>query len=82
MPKKKRTFEDAVSELEGLVAELEKGSLSLEDILKKYKESTELIKFCRAQLDSADKEICELLQVDEKGEQIPIDIKAEEKNHE
>ncbi|TCS79284.1 exodeoxyribonuclease VII small subunit [Pectinatus cerevisiiphilus] len=74
MPRKKRSFEDAVGELEGLVDELEKGSLPLDDILKKYKESTQLIKFCREELDNADKTVCELLAVNGAGEQVPVDI--------
>jgi len=48
------TFEDAMARLERIVADLESGSFSLEDSLKKYEEGIELGKTCRAFLDRAD----------------------------
>ena len=48
------TFEDAMTRLERIVADLESGSFSLEDSLKKYEEGIQLGKTCREFLDRAD----------------------------
>jgi exodeoxyribonuclease VII small subunit len=48
------SFEDAMSRLERIVADLESGSFSLEESLKKFEEGIELGNTCRAFLDRAD----------------------------
>ena len=48
------TFEDAMSRLERIVADLESGSFSLEESLKKFEEGIQLGTTCRAFLDRAD----------------------------
>lgn len=73
MPRKKKNFEDSITELVGLVNELEAGNLPLNDIMDKYKKSTELIKFCRTQLDDAEKTFCELSSIDKTGKKTLID---------
>ncbi len=82
MPKDEQTFEGSIKQLEILIKELETGDLPLDDIISKYKESTALVKFCREKLDNADKTICDLLELDPSGRQIPlsIDMKGNDTN--
>jgi exodeoxyribonuclease VII small subunit len=62
-----KDFEEALSRLESLVKELEKGELSLESSLARYEEGIRLAKFCNDKLEEAEKRI-ELLQVTDSGE--------------
>jgi exodeoxyribonuclease VII small subunit len=64
---KKHNFEEALSRLEELVNELESGEVQLDDMLKKYEEGAELIKFCLTRLDKAEKQIQLLSGNAEKG---------------
>ena len=63
MPKKTNTeqtsasFEDAMAELEQLVANMESGELPLEASLAAYKRGSELVKFCAAQLERVEKQV-------------------------
>jgi len=66
MAEKKMTFEQAMDNLEQIVAGIEGGETSLEESIEKYAEGTELIKQCRAILDAAEKKI-RLLARDEAG---------------
>lgn len=63
MPKKplieqpSASFEDAMAELEQLVARMESGELPLEASLTAYQRGSELVKFCAAQLERVDKQV-------------------------
>ncbi len=57
---KKYSFEEALSRLEELLEELESGDVQLDDMLKKYGEGAELIKFCMSKLENAEKQIQQL----------------------
>jgi exodeoxyribonuclease VII small subunit len=61
MPKRNltppKTFEDALAELEQILAEIEGGELGLEDSLGKYERGNFLIQHCRTVLNSAEKQI-------------------------
>ncbi len=56
-PKKALVFESAMTELEGIIADMEAGKLSLEDSLAAYKRGAELLAFCRARLDDAQQQV-------------------------
>ena len=60
MPKKNMTFEQALSQLEKLVNDLEVGELSLEDSLKAYEQGVALSTFCAKTLEAAQLKISEL----------------------
>ena len=60
-------FEDTLKKLEKIVEELEKGSLSLDEALKKYQEGIELAALCAQRLDNAKKKI-DLLVKKRKGD--------------
>ncbi|MCG5030414.1 exodeoxyribonuclease VII small subunit [Mesosutterella sp. OilRF-GAM-744-9] len=57
---KKLTYEQAVDELEELVARMEEGNLPLEESLEAYRRGMELTRFCRGKLSRAEKEIKKL----------------------
>ncbi|MDY6913349.1 MAG: exodeoxyribonuclease VII small subunit [Planctomycetota bacterium] len=57
MAKGKKTFEQALQELEKIVAGIEEGKVSLEESIEKYADGIKLIKQCRAILDTAEKKI-------------------------
>lgn len=52
-----QSFENAVSELEAIVAAMEKDTLPLEDALKHYQRGIELLKHCQGTLNAAEQKI-------------------------
>jgi exodeoxyribonuclease VII small subunit len=61
MAKKKQTFEEALTELEDVVARMEEGELPLDKCLEQYEKGITLANFCGRELDAAEKRI-ELLR--------------------
>jgi exodeoxyribonuclease VII small subunit len=51
------SFEEAMDELEQLVAQMEAGSLPLEASVAAYQRGSALVKFCGAQLDRVDAQV-------------------------
>ncbi|PUA20889.1 exodeoxyribonuclease VII small subunit [Glaciimonas sp. PCH181] len=51
------SFEQAMAELEQLVAQMEAGELPLEASVAAYKRGSELVKFCAVQLDKVDSQV-------------------------
>ena len=51
------SFEEAMVELEQLVAQMEAGELPLEASVAAYKRGSELVKYCAAQLDKVDSQV-------------------------
>lgn len=51
------SFEDAMAELEKLVAGMEAGELPLEASVAAYKRGSELVKFCAGQLDKVENQV-------------------------
>ena len=56
-----KTFEENLKELETIVAELEKGELSLEDAISKFEKGIKVSKVCNSKLEDAEKKINILL---------------------
>ncbi len=52
-----KSFEDALQELEQILAEIESGEMGLEQSLVKYERGNFLIQHCRSVLSSAEKQI-------------------------
>ena len=52
-----KSFEDALAELEQILAEIEGGELGLEESLVKYERGNFLIHHCRGVLNTAEKQI-------------------------
>jgi len=57
MAKAKKTFAEAIEQLERIVDEIEAGKVSLEESIEKYAEGIKLVKQCQAILDQAEKKI-------------------------
>ncbi|MFN4258117.1 MAG: exodeoxyribonuclease VII small subunit [Gemmataceae bacterium] len=67
-PEKDRTFEQALTELERIVRELEDGQIGLEESLAHYEHGIGLLKHCYAILQQAEQRILLLTGVDEQGQ--------------
>src|ERR1700722_18005758 len=52
-----KSFEDALSELEQILADMEGGQVALEESLGKYERGSFLIRHCRGVLSTAEKQI-------------------------
>jgi exodeoxyribonuclease VII small subunit len=53
----KLNFEQALAELEKIVARMESGELSLEDSLATHKRGLELARFCQQKLEAAQSQV-------------------------
>jgi exodeoxyribonuclease VII small subunit len=56
------TFEESLKQLEGIVAQLERGDLPLEDSIKMFEEGMRLSAQCKQALDSAESKVQILLK--------------------
>ncbi len=56
-PPQEPSFEKALAELEKLVAQMEGGSLSLEQALASHKRGLELARFCQERLEAAQRQV-------------------------
>ncbi len=84
MAKKKKTeeqapaFEEALAQLQEIVASLEEGTLGLEESLQQYERATGLIRHCNSVLETAEQKIEQLTGFDQQGqaETLPFDATA------
>ncbi len=60
----KKSFEEALVELEALVKELENGEIELDEAVKKYNEGMKLSKYCHDLLQNAESVIVEMMKED------------------
>ncbi|KPJ74991.1 MAG: exodeoxyribonuclease VII small subunit [Deltaproteobacteria bacterium SG8_13] len=58
----KKSFEQAMEQLEKIVEELEAGDLPLDKAMQKFEEGMELTRFCTRKLDDTEKKISLLLR--------------------
>lgn len=65
MSEQGESFEQAVSELEQIVNEMEAGEISLEESLKKFERGIKLVRASQQQLASAEQKIKILMSNDE-----------------
>lgn len=63
--KPKLTYEQAISRLEEIVNNLERGDLALDSLAQQIKEAQELLTFCRAKLTQVETDVKKILE-DEK----------------
>ena len=52
MAEEKKNFEDSLKKLEQLVAEMESGTLPLDEMMKHFEEGRRLVTFCTAELET------------------------------
>jgi exodeoxyribonuclease VII small subunit len=50
-------YEDALAELESLVAAMEGGQLALDGLLAAYRRGAELLAFCRSRLEAVEQQV-------------------------
>lgn len=72
------SFEDALSRIENIVDDLERGEPSLSTALARYEDGVRLLRRCYDLLDQADRSVALLTGVDEDGRPIttPFDAAA------
>ena len=58
----KKSFEQAMKQLEQIVQDLESSDMPLEKAIKKFEEGIQLSKFCTEKLDESEKKITILMQ--------------------
>ncbi len=58
----KKSFEQAMKQLEQIVQDLESSDMPLEKAIKKFEEGIQLSKFCTAKLDESEKKITVLMR--------------------
>ena len=58
----KKTFEQAMKQLEQIVQDLESGDMPLEKAIKTFEDGIQLSKFCSEKLDETEKRITILIQ--------------------
>jgi exodeoxyribonuclease VII small subunit len=56
-PSASATYEDALSELERLVAAMEGGQLPLDRLLESYQRGAELLNLCRSRLEAVEQQV-------------------------
>ncbi len=62
MAKKKLSFEEALTQLEGLAQQIERGEIGLEESITKYEEGMALVKQCRDILNKAELRVQKIQQ--------------------
>ncbi|MCI5125170.1 MAG: exodeoxyribonuclease VII small subunit [Candidatus Electrothrix sp. AR5] len=68
----KRTFENALTKLDRITAELEQGDLGLDNSLKKFDEGVQLVKFCNEKLEEARSQVDLLLKKNDRLTTVPF----------
>ena len=59
---KKTNYADAFEELKVIVAEIEEGEISVDQLSEKVKRASELIKICKAKLTSTEEDVNKILK--------------------
>ena len=74
--KKKQTFEDRLTQVEALIAEMESGALPLEDALKRYEEGMQALTALEKELLSAQQRLTVLRRAaDGTEEEVPLEVR-------
>ena len=73
--KKKQTFEERLTQVEALIAEMESGALPLEDALKRYEEGMQALTALEKELLSAQQRLTVLRRAaDGTEEEVPLEV--------
>ena len=76
------TFEEALNQLEALVAKLEVGDLSLEQALQAFEEGVRLTRLCTGRLEEVERRVHLLTRTPEGTErEVPFDLGSEGETH-
>ena len=66
-------FEQALSDLENLVEQLESGELSLDQSLKQFKRGVELTRHCQGILEQAQQIVEQLIETSNESSAVPFE---------
>ena len=69
----KAGFEQALSDLESLVEQLESGDLSLDQSLKQFKRGVELTRHCQGILEQAQQIVEQLIETNDESSAVPFE---------
>ena len=72
-----KSFEEALSELEAIVKELESGNVNLDDAINKYGEAMKLIKVCEDKIKNAEDMVVKIVK-DNKVEDFEVQNESNE----
>ena len=72
------SFEEALAQVEDVVAQLEDGQLGLNESLAQYELGVKALKQCYATLESAERKIELLTGVDAEGNPVTVEVEDEE----
>lgn len=70
----KKTFEDALNELETIVKELEGGNVNLDDAINKYTEAMKLAKECSDKIKNAEDIVSKIVKENGELEDFEVDV--------
>ena len=70
----KKTFEDALNELETRVKELESGNVNLDDAINKYTEAMKLAKECSDKIKNAEDIVSKIVKENGELEEFEVDV--------
>ena len=72
-----KSFEEALSELEAIVKELESGNVNLDDAINKYGEAMKLVKVCEDKIKNAEDMVVKIVK-DNKVEDFEVQNESKE----
>ena len=72
-----KSFEEALSELEAIVKELESGNVNLDDVINKYGEAMKLVKVCEDKIKNAEDMVVKIVK-DNKVEDFEVQNESNE----
>ena len=72
-----KSFEEALSELEAIVKELESGNVNLDDAINKYGEAMKLVKVCEDKINNAEDMVVKIVK-DNKVEDFEVQNESNE----
>lgn len=72
-----KSFEEALSELEAIVKELESGNVNLDDAINKYGEAMKLVKVCEDKIKNAEEMVVKIVK-DNKVEDFEVQNESNE----
>lgn len=58
----KKTYESAMSELQAILQEMEENEIPIDELSKKVKKASELIRWCRSKLKETENDVDEALK--------------------
>jgi exodeoxyribonuclease VII small subunit len=72
-----KSFEEALSELEAIVKELEGGNVNLDDAINKYSDAMKLVKVCEDKIKNAEDMVVKIVK-DNKVEDFEVQNESNE----